>query len=1042
MKLFTRLLPIFIGLFFLNAVLAQPGSSIDLEKPTQYENRTLASEKSEDKKFTAPKRFFNNTITHFNYYFNANTLLNEVIDQSRNVEKVDYLKLLPFYSYSLDATANNSNLDSIIYKCNAGILLHDLRSDWVDDMYFIMGKAYFFRKNFDSAGMVFRYMNYAFAKKDDGYDIPIGSNASGTNVFSISTDEKVSTFKKITTKPPMRNESLLWLALNDIYENKAAEGAGILEILYHDPLFPERLKQQLSETLAYRYYLEKNYDSSAFHLAKTISLSENKQDQARREYLIGQMYMLAGQGLNSSKYFAQSAEHSIDPVMAVYASLYASTASIEDTTGFANEKIKSLLRLSQKERFRDYRDIIYYNIALAEMQNNDRIRAKIALKKSISLSTKNPAQKSNSFFMLGNINYEEGNFEDAANNYDSVDASSILDDAARDLYTERAPFVRQMADNMYTIHRQDSLQMIARLPETERTTVIKKILRQLLKEQGMKDSDADAFINPAVQSSGDLFSGPQENPVNSNSGSGSKGDWYFNNQSLKSSGFQSFQALWGKRPNVDNWNRQEAVSSFNDNSANNENTEDNGENEIAAEEETDDSTSKSDDISKIENNDMIKMGSRFPSSNTFGKKSGVPQLAVVNKSSVNNTDPGELSYDALLSNVPTSEEKLQESKGIIADALFENGQILQNKLENYSAAIATYENLNINFPENGHLEESLFNLYYCYNKVGKSFKADSVQSVLNLMFADGQFASALNKKPVAKNDQQSDPATKEYERIYELFVSGKFQEAETSKKDADALYDKSYWTPQLLYIESIYYVSTKQDSIAIEELVNLKDLYANTPLAEKAERMIDVLNRRSEIESYLTDLEIKRYAPDEVAPIINLNPIEQFADEQKSESPKFDSVISKPAIKQASIIVDTSKNEIKNEVINYTFNPADGQYFAVILNNVAPVFINETKNAFNRYNASNFYNQKINSTITKLSDTFSIVLFGPFVDASAALIYADKIKPVAPRTIIPWLTPNKYSFTMISDTNLGILAVKKDIDNYKQLIQQTLPGKF
>ncbi|MGK4422318.1 hypothetical protein ACSLVQ_29130, partial [Klebsiella pneumoniae] len=78
--------------------------------------------------------------------------------------KDDYTTLLSFYNYSLDETAKQQ-IDSIIYKCTAGILLHDLRSDWVDRLYLLLGNAYLHRKNFDSANFVFQFINYAYAPK-------------------------------------------------------------------------------------------------------------------------------------------------------------------------------------------------------------------------------------------------------------------------------------------------------------------------------------------------------------------------------------------------------------------------------------------------------------------------------------------------------------------------------------------------------------------------------------------------------------------------------------------------------------------------------------------------------------------------------------------------------------------------------------------------------------------------------------------------------------------------------------------------------------
>jgi len=71
-----------------------------------------------------------------------------------------------------------------------------------------------------------------------------------------------------------------------------------------------------------------------------------------------------------------------------------------------------------------------------------------------------------------------------------------------------------------------------------------------------------------------------------------------------------------------------------------------------------------------------------------------------------------------------------------------------------------------------------------------------------------------------------------------------------------------------------------------------------------------------------------------------------------------------------------------------------------------------------------------------------VVLLGPFTDAAAAMIYVNKVKPQAPSSIIPWLKPEKYSFTIISQPNLDVLNDTKDLQGYKSLIEKVLPGKF
>src|SRR6187551_3089866 len=190
---------------------AQPKLEFNLKKPKQFENRQLPSEKYAEKKFTFLRHFFQNNYTHYNYFFNANLRLNEIISEAKQHHGDDYTRLLPFHPYSLEETSKSTEIDSILQKCTAGILLHDLRNDWIDNLYLVMGKAYLLRKNFDSAAMTFQFINYSYAPKEkDGYDKPIGSNANeGTNAFTISTKEKTGTFSYLVKRPPSRNEAFV-----------------------------------------------------------------------------------------------------------------------------------------------------------------------------------------------------------------------------------------------------------------------------------------------------------------------------------------------------------------------------------------------------------------------------------------------------------------------------------------------------------------------------------------------------------------------------------------------------------------------------------------------------------------------------------------------------------------------------------------------------------------------------------------------------------------------------------------------------------------
>src|SRR6188508_1360289 len=83
----------------------QPKLSFQMKKSKEFENRQLPSEKYAEKKFTFLRHFFQNNYTHYNYFFNANLRLNEIISEAKQHHGDDYTRLLPFYPYSLEETS-------------------------------------------------------------------------------------------------------------------------------------------------------------------------------------------------------------------------------------------------------------------------------------------------------------------------------------------------------------------------------------------------------------------------------------------------------------------------------------------------------------------------------------------------------------------------------------------------------------------------------------------------------------------------------------------------------------------------------------------------------------------------------------------------------------------------------------------------------------------------------------------------------------------------------------------------------------------------
>jgi tetratricopeptide (TPR) repeat protein len=989
-KNLTRITAI-IFLFVLPPVVhAQVGGlSFDLPHPKKFENRKLRSEKTGDKKFTIPRRFMQNTTTHYNFFFNANEKIKEVIAKAKYAHKDDYTKLLSFYNYSFDETSHyKTELDSVIYKSTAGILLHDLRSNWVDNLYLLMGRAYYLKKDFDSAYLTFQYLNYAFSPKEkDGYDKVIGSNSNeGGTAFSISTNEKTNIAKKLLSRPPSRNESLVWQIKTFIANDELPEAAGLIQTLKYDPLFPARLKDDLNEAQAWYFYKQQNWDSSAIYLEKALDNAFNKQEAARWEYLIAQFYEATGKHEQAKEFYDRVIKHTIDPVMEVYAVLN-SIRQGEGTDGKAiQQAVDALSKMGRRDKYIIYRDIIFYTAAQIELDRKQDSAAKIFLEKSIKYSLDNPKQKNRSFLALADIDYREKDFINAKRFYDSTDVNSI-DPEDLEAFKMRKDALTIIAAQQVIINRQDSLQKIAAMPEAAQTAYLKKLLRQLRKQQGLKEDDQN-FGNTGPAFTGNNSSNAATDLFNSST---AKTDWYFANASLKSKGFGDFKAKWGNRPNADNWQRSAA----------------------------------------------IKQGAATRSNPSDPNNPGIDNGQVVEQKP--------LSIESLKEKLPLTPEKLQVSNDSIMTARFRMGKALQDHLEEYENAIEVYEKLRSQFPASPLEEQTLFNLYYCYKKTGHEQNAAAIKSLMETKFGKGKL-TAIIENPVPADTGRKQEAAQVYDDVYNLFIEGKFDEALSRKHVADSLYGKHYWSPQLLYIEAVYHIHQRNDSAAKQVLNNINTLYPGTAMAAKAKTMIDVLGRRAQIEDYLTKLQIERPKEDSVTaaagtpmtqgPVVNKAPVKNgITDSAQTAKKPGDN-------KPVKTVIDSSATAKKPVPGNFVNTPEQPHYVVLVMDKVDPVYVTEAKNAFTRYNKEKYYNQQIDVIPLALTDDIRFVLMGSFENAAKALDYLDKTSKLAPTEIIPWMPAPKYSFIIITENNLELLKNNKDVPAYKKFLIQHFKDRF
>jgi len=1056
--------------FLYLAASAQVGVDYDLTKPPRFENRTLASETSNNgKKFKKSRRFIQNTITHYNYWYNANEKLKMIVARAKLSYREDYSKLLSFYNYSLDATAaQRRELDSVIYKCTMGILIHDTRNDWTDNLYLLIGETYYFKKDFDSAYISLQFLNWAFAPRDkDAYYLPIGSNENevqGDNASIVSTREDPNFLHRAFSLPPSRNDGLIWKIRNYIAQDKYAEASALIQILLHDPQFPPRLTASLNEVRALWFYNQGISDSAAIFLEKALPAASNHEEQARWEYLIAQLYEKDSNSYMAKTFYERCVGHTYNPILDVYARLNAIRQNKDASQDYITKNIAALVKMAHRDRYAAYRDIIYFTAAQMELERRNKPGAIAFLRLCIKYTVGSQNQQRDKAFMqLANLSFEAKDYRSAKNFYDSLTLSGTEAAGLGDIswLPDRKTALTTIVRSLDVIDRQDSLQRIAALPAAGRDAYIKKLVRYLRRQQGLRDEADSGSNNAPIRNNNsvpDLFS------------NSSSSTWYFDNPTLVAKGYSDFRTKWGTRPNVDNWQ-----------------------------------------VSSIMKVNIASRPGRPDLSDSAAKAA-----AAANK----------IDFKTLLSRLPLTADKLKRSMDSIEGALFTLGRTYQDGIPDYPYAINAYDTLLAKFPATNRREQSLFNEYYCYKQLGDETNAERILRLMQEKYPRGAYTGRITHPDTVgmAEENRRTGATHQYEDVYTSFIEGRFDEAISGKKRADSIYGDRYWTPQLLYIEAVYYIHNRADDKAKNVLLNIVARWPRTPMATRASTLIDVLGRRRQIEAYLTRLQVTR-AKDEDETIdtstsvrpadnrprlvrndSNMLKADTTSDwaRAKQREQALANVTAKPSVAadiggkldadsakngismdagklaslkhlqdslakalalaqadsakaalikaqadsvaaaQAKLRADTAQLAAKLRTLNSVFSltPDKPHSVIMVLDKVDPVYVNEAGNAFGRYNTENYYSLGLKTQNASLNDSLKLVVIGDFPDASGAQDYIRNVKPMAPKAIIPWMPAGKYTFLIISDTNLELLLGNKDMPAYLKFLSAAYPGKF
>ena len=956
------------------------------------EDRPLPYEILTKKKYTLSRRAYQNTVSKFNYIFHANEELNEIIKDARAYLQEDYTTLIPFYDYDL-ANTSKKDIDSIIYRCNANVVLHDLRSNWVDDAYLLLAKAYLFHKNFDTAGSLLQYINYAFDTKEAGMDIPIGSNLRNTKgQFSIATKED----NKFYENRNIRNESMLWQARNYFEINSLNEGLSLLQLLKTDAFFPKRLQPFLFEQLAYGYYQSEIYDSAATYLAKGLSNAPDKFSKTRWYYLIAQLWEKSDNLANAYTWYKKANSEAINPLISVYAKINLIKIESKQTKTPWIELAKSLQKMSRKEKYKPYTDILYFEMAKLAIQNKDIESANDWLLVAIKKNENGLTEKQKAFELLADINYKSSNYAVATLAYDSL-TLILKTNPDFEKIALRKKWLPIILNNDITIQQQDTLQYIYTLRENLQKAYLNK---WELNEKNKNEQLSTLFIDEAqlvslanealINKGTNNYLG--SNGFGNNNGSGNSGnnnfsnnfgnntggyntmnnqsqgvsDFYFENKNTVEIGKQNFSQKWGNRPNVDQWRRKTSSTIIY-------------------------KSSNSADVTQ----------SRYTTDSTS-----------INTSSVSTTEIIKEKASSL--QLINSKEALIKSTVELNKSCFDNAQTFLFQLNDFEKALPLYQkviNLNI---DDVITERSLLDLASEYIHRGNRDASDSLIAIVEAKFPKGVYIT--KKTSIENKKSQEKQLEADYKEAYFLTQIGNWTALSNKASQLDAQLKKTKWLAPYQFLKVKMYAQQRMDSLALVLLDSIIYIHQNESIRDRAKNIIEELKKRKETELYLSKLNADSLKSIVTTKIPSVENYKNTSDNKTTNIvPKNDSV-SKAAM---------------NDGLFFTKDESEPHYAAFLINNIKEILVKEVVTALSYVNNEDFKKQNLDVTYLEFEPKVFVVWVGPFENLNSSITYLSKIKGRLSNEIISFVQAKQYELYILGKSNILQIKNSDDLKKYK-----------
>jgi len=721
-------------------------------------------------KNTSLSRNYHNITSHYNIYFNGNESYKRGLTKADLTIKNNYNQILALFLYEDEGvnSAVTGDMKRAIDKATKVITFHSITAKpkvkegnqsakdkaffeknefnkWVDDSYMLMGKAYMYQGEFFLAVETFKHVMVTFPNEE------------------------------------IRYLAMTWLARAYIMIGEIREAERILMALSDESAFPEDYLVTFHTTQSQHHIKNSSYAAAAEHLEIVEGLKGVKKEQKiRYSFILAQLYEETGQNDLALEKYKRVTHYNPSYEMAFNARV--SMAEVFESGSSSSEELKKLLnKMLRDSKNKEYKDQIYFALGNIAMEEDNKEQAIEYYQLSVSTSLQNKYQKGFSSLTLAKIYYQEPEYILSAAYYDS--AVSFLN---RDYpgYNGLVTLSASLSGLVYSIssyEMEDSVQILAALPEEERFAVIDGIIEQVR----MEEEEARLVEQQAMQDMAFNQSMRSNNNQGGQQGGQQGGKWYFYNLNAKSFGQPEFRMKWGDRALEDNWRRK--------------------------------------------NKQSITELTGGLSSEGDSLNGGDGAVIFDNKS-----------REYYLINIPMTDSAMEQSDLRLEDALYNMGVIYRENLLDYQESINAFEELMSRYPIGRFSAPAMYYLHELNNTIQKPDKAEYHKSQLLSKYPDSHYSKLLNNPNyIQELEEEEMKVVRIYEEVFEQYKQKEYISVVAGADSAILQFAGDPLIPKFKYIKAL---SVGAMSGKEEMKVEFDSLIAQHPTAEESMQAQEIID--------------------------------------------------------------------------------------------------------------------------------------------------------------------------------------------------------